>query len=68
MALDRYLIDGGRETVLIVMGTDLQTENAGLLINFLKAHGVSRCRGPITLAPWALADKQLNTLFQSSLS
>ena len=67
MALDRYFIDGGRETVLIVMGTDLQTENAGLLITFLKAHGVSRCRVIITVSPWGLANMQLDALSKSNL-
>lgn len=57
------LIDEEPSISLLVLGADTQSETAGPLVNFLMAHGASRCRVPITVVPGNLTDEQLDALF-----
>lgn len=57
------LIDEEPSISLLVLGADTQSESAGPLVNFLMAHGASRCRVPITVVPGNLTDEQLDALF-----
>lgn len=57
------LIDEEPSISLLVLGADTQSETAGPLVNFLMAHGASRCRVPITVVPGNLTDEELDALF-----
>ena len=57
------LIDEHPEISLLVLGADTKSETAGPLINFLMAHGASRCRVPITVVPGNLSDADIDALF-----